>query len=48
MRTDRDDALGRTGADTIALTTDGDWLATIVSHTQRKRIQAVRGGGIKR
>jgi uncharacterized protein (DUF58 family) len=48
MRTERDAALGRTGADTIALTTDGDWLATIVSHTQRKRIQAVRGGVIRR
>jgi uncharacterized protein (DUF58 family) len=43
-RAERDDALGRTGADVIELTTDGDWLATIVSHTQRKRIQAVRGG----
>ena len=48
MRTERDTALGRTGADTIELTTDGDWLATIVSHTRRKRIQAVRGGVIKR
>jgi uncharacterized protein (DUF58 family) len=48
MRKDRDDALGRTGADTIALMTDGDWLATIVDHTRRKRIQAVRGGVIKR
>jgi uncharacterized protein (DUF58 family) len=48
LRVDRDDTLGRTGADTIALTTDGDWLATIVDHTRRKRIQAVRGGGIKR
>jgi uncharacterized protein (DUF58 family) len=44
LRSERDEALGRTGADVIELTTDGDWLATIVSHTQRKRIQAVRGG----
>lgn len=44
MRAERDDALGRAGADAIALTTDGDWLATIVDHTQRKRAQAVRGG----
>lgn len=44
VRIERDEVLGRTGADVIALTTDGDWLATIVSHTQRKRIQAVRGG----
>lgn len=47
-RAERDATLGRTGADTIALSTDSDWLATIVSHTQRKRVQAVRGGGIKR
>jgi len=39
----RDDALARSGADVIELSTDGDWLAAIVQHTQRKRVQAVRG-----
>jgi uncharacterized protein (DUF58 family) len=44
----RDTALGRSGADVIELSTDGDWLGTIVQHTRRKRVQAVRGDGIKR
>ena len=44
----RTDALGRSGADLIELATDGDWLREIVQHTQRKRVQAVRGDGIKR
>ena len=44
----RDDALARSGADVIELSTDGDWLAAIVQHTQRKRVQAVRGDEIRR
>ncbi len=47
-RNRRDTALGRSGADVIELTTDGDWLGAIVQHTRRKRVQAVRGDGIKR
>lgn len=48
QRRQRADALGRAGADTIDLATDGDWLSTIVQHTRRKRVQAVRGEGIRR
>ena len=44
----RFDALGRSGADVIELSTSGDWLGEIVQHTQRKRVQAVRGDGISR
>ncbi|NND75426.1 MAG: DUF58 domain-containing protein [Ilumatobacter sp.] len=40
--------LGRTGADTIELTTDSDWLGAIALHVQRRRTQAVRGGVLKR
>ena len=47
-RARRDDALARSGADVIELSTDGDWLGTIVQHTRRKRVQAVRGDGVKR
>ncbi len=47
-RNRRDTALGRSGADVIELSTDGDWLGAIVQHTRRKRVQAVRGDGIKR
>ena len=47
-RDERDDALGRAGADTIELSTDSDWLEAIVTHTQHRRTQAVRGGVIKR
>ncbi len=47
-RAERDEALGRAGADMIELSTDSDWLATIVAHTQHRRTQAVRGGVIKR
>lgn len=47
-RARRQDALGRSGADIIELATDSDWLAAIVQHTQRKRVQAVRGEGIRR
>ncbi len=47
-RARRDDALARSGADVIELSTDGDWLGAIVQHTRRKRVQAVRGDGVKR
>jgi uncharacterized protein (DUF58 family) len=47
-RTRRADALGRSRADVIELSTDGDWLGDIVRHTQRRRVQAVRGDGIGR
>jgi hypothetical protein len=47
-RTTRLDELGRTGADTIELTTDGDWLGSVVEHVQRRRTQAVRGGVLTR
>ena len=42
------DALGRTRADVIELSTDSDWLGAIVQHIQRRRVQAVRGDGIGR
>ncbi len=35
--------LGRSGAETIELSTGDDWLARIVDHEQRRRVQAVRG-----
>ena len=44
----RADALGRSRADVIELSTDSDWLGAIVQHTQRRRVQAVRGDGIAR
>lgn len=44
----RSTALGRSGADVIELSTDSDWLGAIVEHTRRKRVQAVRGDGIRR
>ena len=47
-RNRRTDALGRSRADVIELSTDGDWLGAIVQHTQRRRVQAVRGDGIGR
>ena len=47
-RTSRLEQLSRTGAETVQLSTDGDWLGAIVQHTRRKRVQAVRGDGIKR
>lgn len=48
QRTTRLAELGRTGADTIELTTDGDWLGSVVEHVQRRRTQAVRGGVLTR
>ncbi len=47
-RARRSDALARSGADVIELSTDGDWLGAIVAHTRRKRVQAVRGDGVRR
>ena len=47
-RGERIDALRRAGAEVIELTTDADWLGTIVQHVQRQRIQAVHGGSIGR
>lgn len=47
-RSRRADALGRSHADVIELATDSDWLGSIVQHTQRRRVQAVRGDGIAR
>lgn len=44
----RSGALGRSGADVIELSTDSDWLGAIVQHTRRKRVQAVRGDGLRR
>ena len=47
-RSSRLDAIGRSGAEVIELSTDGDWLSTIVQHVQRRRTQAVRGGVLHR
>ncbi len=47
-REERNAAIGRAGADLIELRTDADWLREIVLHTQRKRVQAVRGGVLRR
>jgi uncharacterized protein (DUF58 family) len=47
-RARRAEALGRSRADVIELSTDSDWLGAIVQHTQRRRVQAVRGDGIGR
>ena len=44
----RDDGLRRTGADIIDLSTEADWLGEIVQHTRRRRVQAVRGDGVRR
>ena len=37
-----DIGIRRAGADLIELATDADWLATIVQHVRRKRVQAVK------
>ena len=47
-RDERNAAIGQAGADLIELRTDTDWLREIVLHTQRKRVQAVRGGVLRR
>jgi uncharacterized protein (DUF58 family) len=48
QRAEREQALARSGAEVIHLSTDSDWLAEIVSHTRRRRVQAVRGEGLRR
>ena len=48
QRLDRLELLGRAGADVIELSTDSDWLAAIVGHVARRRVQAVRGEAIRR
>lgn len=47
-RSNRLDLLVRTGAETIELSTDEDWLGAIVGHVHRRRTQAVRGGVLTR
>jgi uncharacterized protein (DUF58 family) len=36
-------AITRSGAEHIELTTESDWLAAIVRHVERRRVQAIRG-----
>jgi hypothetical protein len=38
----------RAGAEVVDLSTDADWLAEIVRHVQQRRVQAVRGGVLRR
>jgi hypothetical protein len=45
---ERAGALSRTSAETIGLSTDGDWLTSIVRHVERRRSQAVGGGALRR
>ncbi len=40
--------LRRAGAEMVDLSTDADWLAEIVQHVQHRRVQAVRGGVLRR
>ncbi len=47
-RSRRLEAIGRTGADSVELSTAGDWLGSIVQHVHRRRVQAVRGGVLRR
>jgi uncharacterized protein (DUF58 family) len=47
-RARRRDLLGRSRADVIELATDDDWLGAIVTHVRRRKVQAVRGDGIRR
>jgi len=47
-RSERLENLNRTGADVIELSTDSDWLGSVVAHVQRRRTQAVRGGVLRR
>jgi uncharacterized protein (DUF58 family) len=46
--TARDLALRRAGAELLELATDADWLATIVHHVRRKRVQAVNAQVLRR
>lgn len=45
---ERSAAFRRVGAETIELSTDGDWLTSIVRHVERQRVLAVRGGVARR
>lgn len=45
---ERTQGLRRSGAEVIELRTDADWLGTIVHHVRRRRVQAVRGEGLRR
>jgi uncharacterized protein (DUF58 family) len=47
-RASRSDALRRAGAELVELSTDDDWLGTIVRHVQRRRTQVVRGQVLRR
>jgi uncharacterized protein (DUF58 family) len=47
-RSARLDALARAGSEVIELSTDDDWLRSIVLHVQRRRVQAVRGDVVPR
>jgi uncharacterized protein (DUF58 family) len=44
----RTSTLGRSGAELIELSTADDWLGSIIEHVQSRRVQAVRGGILKR
>ena len=44
----RIDGVHRAGAELIELSTDGDWLASIVRHVQQRRVQVSRGGFARR
>ncbi len=46
-RSRRISSIARSGAEHIELTTESDWLAAIVRHVERKRVQAVRGGAYR-
>lgn len=48
QRAARTEALRRCGADIVELTTDGDWLGTIVRHVQRRRTQVVQAQVLRR
>ena len=47
-RARRLDALKRSGAEVVELSTADDWLGAIVQHIQNRRLQAVHGGVLKR
>ena len=47
-RADRTERCRRAGAEMVELSTDADWLGTIVRHVQQRRVQAVRGEAIRR
>lgn len=47
-RATRLDGLRRSRAEVIEISTADDWLAAIVRHVQRRRVQAVRGGVMPR